>query len=81
MRNSTNFNFLSTANKKGKPFSFKVGTGEVVKGMDIGVLGLTVGGERRITIPAKLGYGNRAMGSDIPPNSDLIFDIKCLGLH
>ena len=69
------------ANKKGKPFSFKVGSGEVVKGMDIGVLGMAVGGERRITIPAKLGYGNRAMGSDIPANSELIFDIKCLGLH
>jgi FK506-binding nuclear protein len=68
------------ANKKGKPFSFKVGSGEVVKGMDIGVVGLTVGGERRITIPAKLAYGNKGVG-DIPANSDLIFDIKCLGLH
>ncbi|KAF2201299.1 hypothetical protein GQ43DRAFT_440729 [Delitschia confertaspora ATCC 74209] len=68
------------ANKKGKPFSFKVGSGEVIKGMDIGVVGLTVGGERRIIIPAKLAYGNKAL-PDIPANSDLIFDLKCLAIH
>lgn len=67
----------STANKKGKPFSFKVGTGEVIKGMDIGVVGMQVGGERRLTIPAKLAYGSKSM-PDIPANSTLVFDLKML---
>ncbi|KAF2730127.1 hypothetical protein EJ04DRAFT_545929 [Polyplosphaeria fusca] len=68
------------SNKKGKPFTFKVGAGEVIKGWDIGVAGMTAGGERRLTIPAKLAYGNKAL-PDIPANSELIFDIKCLTVN
>ncbi|KAF2267436.1 hypothetical protein CC78DRAFT_512106 [Lojkania enalia] len=67
------------ANKKGKPFAFKLGAGEVIKGWDIGVTGICAGGERRLTIPAKLAYGNKAL-PDIPANSDLIFDIKCISV-
>jgi FK506-binding nuclear protein len=67
------------ANKKGKPFSFKLGVGEVIKGWDIGVAGICPGGERRLTIPAKLAYGNQKL-PDIPANSDLIFDIKCISV-
>ena len=66
------------ANKKGKPFSFKLGAGDVIKGWDIGIVGLAVGGERRITIPAHLGYGSKGAPPDIPPNSKLIFDVKML---
>lgn len=69
------------SNKKGKPFSFKLGMGEVIKGWDIGVAGMTVGGERRLTIPAHHGYGKKGAPPDIPPNSKLIFDIKCLGIY
>ncbi|KAK5168791.1 peptidylprolyl isomerase fpr3 [Saxophila tyrrhenica] len=65
------------SNKKGKPFNFKLGSGEVIKGWDIGVKGMQVGGERRITIPAHLAYGSKNMG-DIPANSALVFDIKML---
>lgn len=68
---------LILANKKGTPFTFTLGTGEVIKGWDIGVIGMTVGGERRITIPANLAYGNKAKPG-IPANSKLIFDIKVL---
>ncbi|KAI1279139.1 hypothetical protein F5Y07DRAFT_397231 [Xylaria sp. FL0933] len=67
------------SNKKGKPFSFKAGTGEVIKGWDIGVQGMSVGGERRLTIPAHLAYGSKAQPG-IPANSQLIFDIKLLGI-
>jgi FK506-binding nuclear protein len=66
------------ANKTGKPFSFKVGAGEVIKGWDIGVMGMAVGGERRLTIPANLGYGSKGAPPKIPPNSKLIFDVKLL---
>lgn len=68
---------MSTANKKGKPFSFKLGVGEVIKGWDIGVAGMAIGGERRLTIPANLAYGSKGLPG-IPPNSTLIFDIKLL---
>ncbi|KAF1979865.1 hypothetical protein BU23DRAFT_523427 [Bimuria novae-zelandiae CBS 107.79] len=67
------------ANKKGKPFSFKLGIGEVIKGWDIGVAGMQAGSERRLTIPAKLAYGSKAMPG-IPANSELIFDIKCISV-
>lgn len=65
------------SNKKGKPFAFKIGSGEVIKGMEIGVTGMRIGGERRITIPPSLGYGSKSMGA-IPKNSNLIFEIKML---
>ncbi|KAF5017751.1 hypothetical protein F66182_10299 [Fusarium sp. NRRL 66182] len=65
------------ANKKGKPFSFKAGKGQVIKGWDIGVVGMAIGGERRLTIPAHLAYGSRGLPG-IPANSTLIFDVKLL---
>jgi FK506-binding nuclear protein len=69
------------SNKKGKPFSFKLGAGEVIKGWDIGVVGMSVGGERRLTIPAHHGYGKKGAPPEIPPNSKLTFDIKCLSVQ
>ncbi|KAL4869520.1 hypothetical protein BDV12DRAFT_167874 [Aspergillus spectabilis] len=65
------------SNKKGKPFTFKLGKGEVIKGWDIGVAGMAIGGERRITIPPHLAYGKKSLPG-IPGNSKLIFDVKLL---
>lgn len=65
------------SNKKGKPFSFKLGKGEVIKGWDIGVAGMAVGAERRISIPPHLAYGKKALPG-IPGNSKLVFDVKLL---
>ncbi|TQV97287.1 hypothetical protein V2A60_000090 [Cordyceps javanica] len=65
------------ANKKGKPFTFKVGKGQVIKGWDVGVVGMSIGGERRLTIPANLAYGRQALPG-IPANSTLTFDVKLL---
>jgi FK506-binding nuclear protein len=67
------------SNKSGKPFSFKLGAGEVIKGWDLGLQGIQVGGERRLIIPAHLAYGNKALPG-IPKNSKLTFDIKCLAV-
>ena len=61
--------------EKGKKFKFHVGGGEVIKGMDAGVLGMKVGGKRRVSVPWKLGYGKRGSKPDIPPEADLIFEI------
>ncbi|KAH3900033.1 related to FK506-binding protein 3 [Saccharomycodes ludwigii] len=66
-------------NTKGKPFVFKLGRGEVIKGWDIGVAGMCVGGERRIIIPAAYAYGTQALPG-IPGNSDLTFDVKLVSM-
>jgi FK506-binding nuclear protein len=68
-----------TANKMGKPFSFKLGKGEVIKGWDIGIAGMTIGGERRITIPSFLAYGKKGVPG-IPPNAKLTFDLKLIDI-
>ena len=66
-------------NTSGKPFSFKLGKGECIKGFDLGVTGMAVGGERRVIIPPKMGYGSQALPG-IPANSELTFDIKLVSL-
>ena len=58
-----------------KPYSFRLGLGEVVKGMDIGVEGMRVGGERVLAIPSALGYGPKGV-EDIPGGADLVFTIR-----
>lgn len=63
---------------KGKPFEFKVGTGGVIKGWDQGVLGMKVGGKRKLEIPSDLGYGASGHPPTIPANAGLKFDIELL---
>ncbi len=60
----------------GKPFKFRLGAGEVIKGWDVGIEGMKVGSKRTITIPPSMGYGSRRMGNDIPANSTLTFDVE-----
>lgn len=74
-------NKVFDSNKKGKPFTFKLGKGEVIKGWDIGVAGMSVGQERRITIPPHHGYGSRGAPPDIPGNSTLVFDVKVVEIN
>ena len=63
---------------RGRPFSFKLGAGMVIKGWDQGVKGMKVGGKRELIIPPDLGYGSRGAGNVIPPNSTLDFEVELL---
>lgn len=56
-------------------FTFTVGAGSVIKGFDQGVVGMKVGGQRRLTIPPDLAYGNSSPSAAIPANATLVFDI------
>ncbi len=58
---------------RGAPLDFKVGVGQVIKGWDQGLLGMKVGGRRKLTIPPHLGYGDRGAGGAIKPGETLIF--------
>ncbi len=63
---------------RGKPFQCVIGTGRVIKGWDQGLMGMQVGGKRRLLVPAHLAYGERSMGTHITPNSNLRFEIELL---
>jgi FKBP-type peptidyl-prolyl cis-trans isomerase FkpA len=65
---------------RGKPFSFHLGAGEVIRGWDEGVAGMKLGGKRKLRIPAELGYGSRGAGGVIPGNATLIFDVELLSV-
>jgi FKBP-type peptidyl-prolyl cis-trans isomerase len=78
LKNGTKFD---SSVDRGQPFVFGLGQGQVIKGWDLGVAGMKVGGKRRLIIPADLGYGARGAAGVIPPNAQLIFDVELLGVN
>ena len=68
------------ASAAGRPFVFWVGAGQVIAAWDQGLVGMKVGGLRRLIVPASMAYGRNGSGNLIPPNASLVFDIELLGL-
>ncbi len=65
---------------RGSPFSFPVGGGKVIEGWDQGVLGMRIGGRRKLVIPPHLGYGNQGVGNRIKPGATLVFVVDLVDI-
>lgn len=76
----TNGQKFDSSLDSGKPFEVQIGVGKVIKGWDEGVIGMKVGGQRRLIIPPDLGYGAQGAGNVIPPNATLVFDLELLSI-
>jgi peptidylprolyl isomerase len=66
---------------RGRPFTFPIGQGRVIRGWDEGVADMKVGGKRTLIIPPDLGYGAAGAGGVIPPNATLLFEVELLELR
>ncbi len=75
LANGSQFDATGTA-----PYSFRLGVGQVIRGWDLGVAGMKVGGRRQLIIPPSLGYGGQRVGP-IPPNSILVFTVEAAGVQ
>ncbi len=71
--------FFDSSRKRGTPFKFKVGAGQVIKGWDLSLQDMKVGETRIVILPPAMAYGAQAVGNIIPANATLIFEIEALG--
>ncbi len=72
---------FDSSKDRGEPLDLTVGIGMVIKGWDVGLLGMTEGSERKLIIPANEAYGDRAIGDIIPANSTLVFEVELVKIY
>lgn len=72
---------FDSSRERGEPFTFQLGAGQVIRGWDIGLEGMKVGGIRKLTIPSELAYGERGLGNLIAPGATLVFHIELLAVQ
>lgn len=71
---------FDSSRDRGEPIEFPLGQGRVIRGWDLGITGMKVGEQRKLTIPAELGYGSRGAGDVIPPDATLIFETELVAI-
>ena len=76
--NNTKGEMIFNSREHGKPVSFKLGTDIVIKAWNIGVVGMKIGGRRRLMVNSEIAYGAKGSGDVIPPHADLIYDIELI---
>jgi rhodanese-related sulfurtransferase len=76
----TDGTIFDDSQKRGTPFSFTLGSGQVIPGWEQGIAGMKIGEKRVLTIPPELGYGAAGAGEVIPPNATLIFDVELIAV-
>ena len=69
---------FDSSHDRDEPFEVRVGGGYVIRGWDMGILGMKIGGKRKLTIPSELAYGRYGVDPDIPGDATLLFEIELL---
>ena len=72
---------FDSSRDRDRPFTFRLGAGDAIKGWDEGLVGMKVGGKRRLVIPPDLGFGKQGVGSVVPPGSVLYYEFELLGVR
>jgi FKBP-type peptidyl-prolyl cis-trans isomerase len=76
----TNGTIFDNSRTRGTPYTFQIGANQVIPGFEQGIIGMRVGGQRRITIPPNLAYGSQGNGP-IPPNATILFEVELLAVQ